>query len=110
MHEFDLIKKYFSKLSKLNKSSLDLNDDVFFDKKKSLVISIDTYNEGVHFLDFKKPDLVVKKIIRSSISDLICKGVKPKFYFVSGSGNTESFSPTNLRKISISLKTSCNLI
>ena len=44
MHEFDLIKKYFSKLSKLNKYSLDLNDDVFFDKKKSLVISIDTYN------------------------------------------------------------------
>ena len=34
MHEFDLIKKYFSKLSRLNKASLDLNDDVFFDKKK----------------------------------------------------------------------------
>ena len=41
MHEFDLIKKYFSKLSKLNKASLDLNDDVFFDKKKnSLYLSI----------------------------------------------------------------------
>ena len=52
MHEFELINKYFSKLSKLNKSSLDLNDDVFFDKKKSLVISIDTYNEYSHFLDF----------------------------------------------------------
>ena len=34
MHEFELINKYFSKLSKLNKSSLVLNDDVFFDKKK----------------------------------------------------------------------------
>ena len=87
MHEFDLIKKYFSKLSKLNKPSLDLNDDVFFDKKKSLVISIDTYNEGVHFIDFKNPDLVIKKILRSSISDLICKGVSPKYYFISGSGN-----------------------
>ena len=65
MHEFELINKYFSKLSKLNKSSLDLNDDVFFDKKKALVISIDTYNEHSHFLDFKKPDLVIKKIIRS---------------------------------------------
>ena len=53
MHEFDLIKKYFLRLSKFNKPSLDLNDDVFFDKRKSLVISIDTYNEGVHFLDFK---------------------------------------------------------
>ena len=33
MHEFDLIKKYFSKLSKLNKGSLNLNDDVFLTKK-----------------------------------------------------------------------------
>ena len=74
MHEFELIRKYFSKLAKSNKSSLNLNDDVFFDKKKGLVISIDTYNEGSHFLNFKKPDLVIKKIIRSSISDLICKG------------------------------------
>ena len=49
MQEFDLIKKYFLRLSKLNKSSLNLNDDVFFDKKKGLVISIDTYNENSHF-------------------------------------------------------------
>jgi len=103
MHEFELIRKYFSKLSKTNKASLNLNDDVFFDKKKGLVISIDTYNEGSHFLDFKKPDLVIKKIIRSSISDLICKGVIPKFYFVSGSGNKKSFSKKNLSKISKSL-------
>ena len=36
-----------------------------------------------HFLDFKKPELVIKKLLRSSISDLICKGVTPKvlFYF-----------------------------
>ena len=104
MHEFDLIKKYFSKLSKLNKPSLNLNDDVFFDKKKSLVVSIDTYNEGIHFLDFKKPDLVIKKILRSSISDLVCKGVFPKYYFISGSGNKKTFSKNNLSKISNSLK------
>ena len=104
MHEFDLIKKYFSKLSKDNKSSLNLNDDVFFNKKKELVISIDTYNEGNHFLNFKKPEFVIKKIIRSSISDLICKGVDPKFYFISGSGNKKSFSKINLSKISKSLK------
>ena len=103
MHEFDLIKKYFSKLSKFNKASLDLNDDVFFDKKKSLVISIDTYNEGVHFIDFKKPDLVIKKIMRSSISDLVCKGVYPKYYFISGSGNKKTFTKKNLSKISKSL-------
>ena len=104
MHEFDLIKKYFSKLSKFNKNALELNDDVFFDKKKSLVISIDTYNQGTHFLDFKNPELVIKKIIRSSISDLICKGVLPKYYFISGSGNKKTFTKKNLSKISNSLK------
>ena len=103
MHEFDLINKFFSKLSLKNQNSLHLNDDVFFDKKKKLVISIDTYLEGVHFIDFKKPDLVIKKIIRSSISDLICKGVKPKYYFISGSGNNKSFSSLNLKKITKSL-------
>ena len=103
MHEFDLIKKYFSKISNDNKSALNLNDDVFFDKKKNLVISIDSYIEGNHFYNFKKPELVIKKIIRSSISDLICKGVEPKFYFIAGSGNKRTFSKNNLLKISKSL-------
>ena len=104
MHEFQLIKKYFSNLSKNNKSSLNLNDDVFFDKSKNLVVSVDTYIEGVHFINFKKPELVIKKIIRSSISDLICKGVDPKYYFISASGNKKTFSSSNLEKISNSLK------
>ena len=103
MHEFELIKNYFQKLSKKLPSSLNLNDDVFFDKKRELVISVDTYIEGNHFIDFKMPDLVIKKIIRSSISDLICKGVQPKYYFISGSGNKSSFSKINLNKISKSL-------
>ena len=104
MNEFDLIKNYFSTLTNNNKGSFTLNDDVFFDKSKKLVVSVDTYIEGLHFYDFKKPELVIKKIIRSSISDLICKGVRPKYYFISGSGNKRSFSAFNLKKISKSLK------
>ena len=104
MHEFDLINKYFSKLSSNNKNSLELNDDVFFDKSKKLIISVDTYIEGIHFIDFKYPGLVIKKILRSSISDLICKGVNPKYYFISGSGNKKTFSKNNLKIISNSLK------
>ena len=103
MHEFELIKKYFSKIAKKNKSALNLNDDVFFDKRRGVVISVDTYNLGTHFFNFQSPDLVIKKILRSSISDLICKGVKPKFYFISGSGNKTSFTKNNLYKISKSL-------
>ena len=103
MNEFEIIKRYFQNLTKDNKSSLYLNDDVFFDKSKKIVISVDTYIEGSHFVDFKKPQLVIKKILRSSISDLICKGVKPKYYFIAGSGNSRSFSALNLKKIFKSL-------
>ncbi|MBD1157012.1 thiamine-phosphate kinase [Pelagibacterales bacterium SAG-MED20] len=103
MHEFELIKSYFQKLSENSSSALNLNDDVFFNKKNRLVVSVDTYTEGNHFLNFKKPDLVIKKIIRASISDIICKGVQPKYYFISGSGNKKTFSKSNLLKISKSL-------
>ena len=104
MHEFKLIRKYFSNLTNSSKSSLNLNDDVFFDKTNKLVVSIDTYIEGSHFVNFKKPELVIKKVVRSSISDLICKGVKPSYYFLSGSGNSKTFSINNLAKINKSLK------
>ena len=103
MNEFELIKNYFQKISKNNLSAKKLNEDVFFDKKNNLVVSIDTYNEGIHFPDFKHPDLIIKKILRSSISDLIAKGVKPKYYFISASGNKNKFTKKNLKKISKSL-------
>ncbi len=103
MDEFELIKNYFQKISNNNPSAKKLNDDVFFDKNRELVVSIDTYNESVHFPNFKYPNLVIKKIIRSSISDLIAKGVKPEYYFISGSGNKSKFSKKNLKMISKSL-------
>ena len=104
MNEFELIKKYFQKISNNNPCAKKLNDDVFFDKKNRLVISIDTYNEGVHFPNFRYPNLVIKKVLRSSISDLISKGVKPEYYFISGSGNKKNFTKKNLIMISKSLK------
>ena len=74
MDEFEIIRKYFKKNSKNNSGAKNLNDDVFFDKNYKLVVSIDSYNEGVHFPNFKHPNLVIKKVIKSSISDLIAKG------------------------------------
>ena len=103
MDEFELIKNYLQKLSKNNPGAKKLNDDVFFDKKNKLIVSIDSYNEGIHFPNFKDPDLVIKKIIRSSISDLISKGVKPVYYFISASGNKNHFTKKNLKIISKSL-------
>tara|TARA_B100000965_G_C19518448_1_gene725310 strand:- start:41 stop:1000 length:960 start_codon:yes stop_codon:yes gene_type:complete len=103
MDEFELIKNYFQKISNNNSSAKNLNDDVFFDKKKKLVVSVDTYNEGIHFPQFKHPNLLIKKFIRSSISDLIGKGVKPEYYFISASGNKKHFTKNNLNIISKSL-------
>ena len=37
MHEFNLINNYFFKIAKKNKSALNLNDDVFFDKKRGVM-------------------------------------------------------------------------
>ena len=70
---------------------------------KEIRLSIDTYNQGTHYINIKNPDLVIKKIIKSSISDLICKGVKPKYIFLSGSGNEKIFNKKNLKLIAKSI-------
>ena len=104
MNEFKIINDYFKILSKKNPAAKKLNDDVFFDKKIGMVVSMDTYNSNTHFKSFKYPQLIIKKIIRSSLSDLICKGVTPKYYFLSGGGNKNVFTKKNLNLISKSLK------
>ena len=97
-------KELFSNINKKITKFTKFKWRCFFDKKNKLAVSIDTYIEGIHFIDFKKPELVIKKIVRSSISDLICKGVKPKYYFISGSGNKKNFTKFNLSKMSKALK------
>ena len=104
MNEFSIIKKYFSNLSKNNRGSFDLSDDIFFDYKKRIGISIDSFVEGTHFLNFKNPNLVIKKALRGAISDLVCKGITPKYYFMSCSGNKKHLTQTNLAKIKLALK------
>jgi len=104
VNEFSVINKYFSNLSKNNRGSFDLSDDIFFDYKKKVGISIDSYVEGTHFLNFKNPNLVIKKALRGAISDLICKGITPKYYFMSCSGNKKHLTQANLAKIQLALK------
>ena len=104
MNEFSIIKKYFSNLSTKNKGTFNLTEDIFFDYRKKISISIDTYIEGTHFLNFKDPDLIIKKTLRATISDLICKGTIPRFYFISCSGNETHFTHNKLAKINLALK------
>ena len=93
MNELEII-NYLKKIIK-HKGALNLNDDVFFDKKNSLIATIDTFNENIHYLNFKDPYLVTKKVIRSSISDLICKGANPKYLLLSFSGSKKHFKQKN---------------
>ena len=104
MNEFKIISNYLQKLTKNNPSAIDLNDDVFFNKKKKLVISVDTYNQKIHFLDLKKPYLVIKKVLRASISDIVSKGVYPKYFFLSASLKKNSLNKRKLNEIIKSLK------
>ena len=104
MNEFKIISNYLQKLTKNNPSAIDLNDDVFFNKKKKLVISVDTYNQKIHFLDLKKPYLVIKKVLRASISDIVSKGVYPKYFFLSASLKKNSLNKRQLNEIIKSLK------
>lgn len=83
MNEFVLINKYLKPLALKNPGALKLADDIFFDSKKKIAISLDTYVEGVHFVDAQDPDRFLKKILRASLSDLYSKGIKPKSYFLS---------------------------
>ena len=104
MNEFEIIDKYFSKLTKNNRGSFNLKDDIFYDYNRKIAISVDTYVDKIHFTDFKNPNLVIKKCLRSSLSDLICKGVNPKYYFIASAGNSKHFTKINLSKISKALK------
>ena len=97
MNEIEIIRN----LRKIVRSSsaLNLNDDVFFDKSKSLVSSIDTYNEKIHYLNLINPELVVKKVIRSSISDIISKGIDPKYLLLSFSCTRKYLNSAKVKSI-----------
>ena len=97
--EFEIINKYLKSLSKKNLGSLNLSDDIFYDNKKEIAISLDTYVHGIHFYDSKKPEKFLKKILRASISDLYCKGIKPHSYFLSFSLNKSLCSHKWLKDI-----------
>jgi len=97
--EFEIIKKYLKSLSLNNLGSLNLSDDIFYDNKKKFAISVDTYVQGVHFFDCRKPKNFLKKIIRSSISDLYCKGIEPHSYFLSLSLNKKLISHRWLKEV-----------
>ena len=74
--------------------------ETIFDSKTRVAISVDTYVEGIHFIGFD-PNTFLKKILRASLSDLYCKGIKPKLYFLSLALNQKLSKHSWLNKIKI---------
>ncbi len=103
MNEFTIINKYLKPLSKKNSAALKLNDDIFFDVKKGIAVSTDSYVQGIHFIK-SEPKYFLKKILRASLSDLYCKGIKPNFYFLSLSLNKSIAKHLWLKKFTNILK------
>ncbi|MAJ11227.1 MAG: thiamine-phosphate kinase, partial [Thiotrichales bacterium] len=62
MDEFELIKKYFSPLEKLDNSVIVPNGDdaavISLPEGKSIAFSADTLVEGVHFLPSANPEVI----------------------------------------------------
>ena len=81
--EKEIINKYLRPLTYGKKEALKLEDDIFYDNQKKIIFSTDTYEENIHFLNSSHPSKFIKKIFRSSISDIICKGCSPFVYFLS---------------------------
>ena len=104
MNEFQIINKYLKPLSFKRSEALKLSDDIYYDSKKNIAISVDAYVEGVHFVDSSDPNKFLKKILRSSLSDLYCKGIKPKSYFLSLALNKKIINPPWLNKVNKILK------
>ena len=77
MNEFDFINKYLSSKNNFRKFSLNYRDDVGY--AINSIFSTDTICEGVHFYKDDNPFLVAKKLIRVNVSDIISKGIIPKF-------------------------------
>ena len=99
MNEFLLIKKYLKPLSLNNPSALNLSDDIYYDVKDKIAISVDTFVEGVHFIDSLYPKKFLKKILRAALSDLYCKGIKPDSYFLTFSINNKLAKPFWLKQV-----------
>ncbi len=102
MNEYFIIKNYLKSLTNNNPSSLNLSDDIYYNFKNKLALSLDTYVEGVHFVDSSNPKKFLKKVLRSSLSDLYCKGIKPSSYFLSlalNSKHTKKKWLSDLKKI-----------
>ncbi len=85
--EFELIARYFAPLAEAAPGAQGLlNDAAVFDppREGSLVLTLDTMVEGVHFLPDDPPGSIARKLLRVNLSDLAAMGARPIGYLLAG--------------------------
>ena len=83
MDEFAAIEKYFAPLTMGREEAAGLQDDaavLAVPEGCELVVTSDTLNEGVHFIEGEAPDVIARKALRVNLSDLAAMGAKPLCY------------------------------
>jgi len=82
-NEFERIEFYFAPLAEGFEGALSLKDDAAIlatEAGRELVITTDTIVEGVHYIGDETPDLIARKLLRVSLSDLAAMGAEPLAY------------------------------
>jgi len=83
MHEFEMIRDYFRPLTMDRAEAGGLLDDAAIlnvPRDFDLVMSSDTLNGGVHFLENETPANIAHKCLRVNLSDMAAMGAKPYCY------------------------------
>ena len=88
--------EYFSRIAKKSKASLNLNDDVFFDKSKRLVITVDTYVEIVMISEDLEDSLEIMQILQEK---LIMPGYKHLVANISTALQSISLKQNNMETV-----------
>ena len=87
MDEFELIKKYFSPLEKLDNSVIVPNGDdaavISLSEGKSIAFSAYTLVEGVHFLPSANPEVIGFRSAAVNLSDMAAMGAEPRHSLLS---------------------------
>lgn len=81
--EFELIKRHFAPLARLERGALGLSDDAAHLSPRAgceFVVTADAIVEGVHFLKADPPFQLAQKALRVNLSDLAAKCAKPRAY------------------------------
>jgi thiamine-monophosphate kinase len=87
MHEFDIIKNYFAKLTPpQDQLILGIGDDAAIWRPspgKDLILTVDTLHVGRHFLSNCPPSTIAHKALAVNLSDCAAMGAKPCGFLLS---------------------------